>query len=235
MTANLVGGIGLTVLDVYHGRPGPDGVEAGCAHIHGITDEAYFGLSGLGAIELHDPELGFRRLPIAAGTFVQFPAGTLHRSVSTDHLRVLAIMGNAGLPERGDARIYFGAEVDADPARYDQLRALVRTGLNGAYERRDHSARAYADLMRLWETDRQAYSRELERFLETHRRNLRAMGSDIADVIESGPLRQAATAFRRLVAADMPRPRTEQWYATDADVTFGMCGLLRQVQNLRPG
>lgn len=235
MTANLVGGIGLTVLEVYHGRPGPDGVNAGCAHIHAITDEAYFGLSGLGAIELHDPDLGFRRVPIEAGTFVQFPAGTLHRSVSTDRLRVLAIMGNAGLPERGDARIYFGAEVDNDPAQYEQLRALVHKGLDGAYERRDQSARAYAEVLRLWETDREAYARELKRFLDAHRRNLLSKAPEFADAIEAGPLQQAATAFRRLAAATASGKHPEQWFEGDAGVTFGMCGLLRQVQDLRPG
>ena len=128
MTHALIGGIGLTILDVYDQRPGPDGVQAGCAHIHAITDEAYFGLSGSGAIELHDPERGYRRVAIEPGTFVQFPAGTLHRSVSIDHCRVLAIMGNAGLPERGDARIYFGQAVDADPERYEEARALVSIG-----------------------------------------------------------------------------------------------------------
>jgi mannose-6-phosphate isomerase-like protein (cupin superfamily) len=233
MAHALIGGIGLTVLEVYHQRPGPDGVQAGCAHVHAITDEAYFGLSGSGAIELHDPESGFRRVPIESGTFVQFPAGTLHRSVSTDHLRVLAIMGNSGLPERGDARIYFGAEVDANPERYAQAVALVKSGLEGALARRDLSAQAYVQVTRLWETDRIAYARELDRFLQVHRRSLLERSSAIADVIEAGPLRQAATAFRRLAVA-AAAPPAERWAASDARVTHGMCGLLRQIEELLP-
>jgi len=234
MTHALIGGIGLTVLEVYHQRPGPDGVQAGCAHIHAITDEAYFGLSGSGAIELHDPERGYRRVAIEPGTFVQFPAGTLHRSVSVDHCRVLAIMGNSGLPERGDARIYFGQEVDADPKRYEEARALISTDLEGGLTRRDLSARAYAGLMRLWETDRPAYARELERFLAVHRRTLASRAQTMAEAIERGPLRQATTAFRRLAAATATPP-AERWAPADAKVSYGMCGVLRQIDDFRPG
>jgi mannose-6-phosphate isomerase-like protein (cupin superfamily) len=234
MTHALIGGIGLTVLEVYDQRPGPDGVQAGCAHIHAITDEAYFGLSGSGAIELHDPERGYRRVAIEPGTFVQFPAGTLHRSVSVDHCRVLAIMGNSGLPERGDARIYFGQEVDADPKRYEEARALNSTGLEGGLTRRDLSARAYAGLMRLWETDRPAYARELERFLAAHRATLVPRAKDMAEVIERGPMQQARAALQRLAAASAA-PAADQWALPDAKVAYGMCGILRQIDDFRPG
>ncbi len=233
MTHALIGGIGLTILDIYDQRPGPDGVQAGCAHIHAITDEAYFGLSGSGAIELHDPERGYRRVAIEPGTFVQFPAGTLHRSISIDHCRVLAIMGNSGLPERGDARIYFGQEVDADPQRYEEMRALVSTGLEGGLTRRDVSANAYAGLMRLWEADRPAYTRELERFLAVHRQTLASRTESMADVIEGGSLRQATTALRRLAAATAMSPAV-CWAQSDAKVSYGMCGVLRQIDEFRP-
>lgn len=234
MTHALIGGIGLTVLDVYDQRSGPDGVQAGCAHIHAITDEAYFGLSGSGAIELHDPERGYRRVAIEPGSFVQFSAGTLHRSISVDHCRVLAIMGNSGLPERGDARIYFGPEIDAEPARYEAARALVSTGLEGGLKRRDLSAMAYAGLIRLWETDRPAYARELERFLAVHRRSLASRTATMAEAIERGPLRQATMAFRRLAAATVT-PQAEHWALADAKVSYGMCGVLRQIDDFQPG
>lgn len=231
MADALIGGIGLTVLDVYDQRPGPDGVLAGCAHVHAVTDEAYFGISGRGAIDLHDSRQGYRRVAIEPGTFVQFPAGTLHRSVSFDHLRVLAIMGNAGLPERGDARIYFGAEADADPARYEAARALAADGLDGALKRRDLSAQAYARLMRLWETDRAAYGRELDRFLDVHRRMLAARAELVIEAIESGPVRQATIAFRRLATATAAAG-AERWNLDEAPVAYGMCGLLRQIDRV---
>ena len=82
-TGPFIAGIGLTHLSVYEQRPAPDGLSSGCAHVHALTDEAYYVVAGEGAIELHDAERGFRSVPLARGDFVQFPPGTLHRSVST--------------------------------------------------------------------------------------------------------------------------------------------------------
>jgi mannose-6-phosphate isomerase-like protein (cupin superfamily) len=151
MQNGLIAGIGLTHLTVYNQSPAPDGCHSGCAHVHAVTDEAYFVLAGTGAIELHDLERGFRSVPLAPGSYVQFAPGTLHRAVNNGGLVVLAIMGNAGLAERGDARIWFGADADADPELYQQLCTLpARKGLEGALERRDRSVSAYMQLLRLW-------------------------------------------------------------------------------------
>ena len=79
-------------------------------------------------------------------------------------------MSNAGLAERGDARIWFGPEADGDPVLYEKLRGLVEKGLEGALERRDHSVRAYQSLMRLWNEDRAGYRTELARFIDVHAR-----------------------------------------------------------------
>ena len=236
MTIPVLGGIGLTHLSVYQQRPGPDGVHAGCAHIHALTPEAYFGISGKGAIELHDPESGYRRVPLAKGSFVQFQPGTLHRSVSTDHLEVLAIMGNGGLAERGDARIYFGEEVDRDPLEYERLRGLVALGADGAMQRRDASAVAYGRLMSLWATDKRAYFTELERFLDVHRKNIAAKAGAFREAINAGPVAVGVQALRQLeVLGQMPEgdgPRGGRTRIQDADVVLGMCGELRQIENL---
>ena len=121
MSGGLLAGIGLTRLRVYDQRPAPGGTLSGCAHVHAHTDEAYYVVAGRGALELHDVERGFRRVPLQAGDFVQFGPGTLHRSVSESGLDILALMSNAGLAERGDARIYFGPAVDADPLLFSLL------------------------------------------------------------------------------------------------------------------
>jgi mannose-6-phosphate isomerase-like protein (cupin superfamily) len=155
MQAGLIGGIGITHLTVYDQRPAPDGRHSGCAHVHAVTDEAYFVLSGTGALELHDTEHGFRSVPLAPGSFLQFAPGTVHRAVNGGGLKVLTIMGNAGLAERGDARIWFGPDVDADPDLYRTLWELpARKGLEGALERRDRSIAAYMRLLDLWREDR---------------------------------------------------------------------------------
>lgn len=207
-----IAGIGLTHLSVYEQRPAPDGLHSGCAHVHALTDEAYYVVAGEGAIELHDTELGFRSVPLARGDFVQFPPRTLHRSVSTRGLEVLALMGNAGLAERGDARLYFGAKVDSDPAEYERLKALPRQGgLDGALERRDASVRAYLGLLQLWRDDRPAYFTELSRFIELHR-------ADIAARREQFPLAAPLETLHGSAAV-----RHEQ-----LGTSFGMCGVLRQ-------
>ena len=231
----LIGGVGLTPLSVYHQRPGPDGVQAGCAHVHALTAEAYFGLAGEGAVELHDPDAGFTRVTIVAGTYVQFPAGVLHRSVSTDNLEVLAVMGNGGLAERGDARIYFGAEVDDDPAAFARLTGRAANGLDGALERRDHSARAYMRLMALWQADRAAWRAELARFVDVHRAAIASDAQSFRDAIEARVLAPTARTIEAIdglkaVAAGAPL----QWSLGEAAETLGMCGVLRQVSDLRP-
>ena len=216
MIDRLVGGVGLTYLHVYDARPGPDGIDAGCAQVHGLTDEAYFGVSGKGAIELHDLEHGYRRIPITTGVYVQFPPWTLHRSVSVDGLEVLALMGNQGLAERGDARIYFGEEADRDPDRHERLKRLAQNGVDGALERRDHSSRAYMDLMRLWDNDKDAYRSCLSEFFDCHRRAI-ANDADLSNHVDT---------VTHVSGVDY-------WSKSQSGDRLGMCGLLRQVVDLQ--
>jgi mannose-6-phosphate isomerase-like protein (cupin superfamily) len=233
--AEFIGGVGLTHLKVYDQRPAPDGRMSGCAHIHGLTDEGYYTIAGAGALELHDPEHGFRSVPLTPGNYVQFTPGTLHRTVSEGGLEVLVIMGNAGLAERGDARIYFGAAVDDDPAEYARLAALPREGgLKGALERRDASVAAYMALTGLFERDRAAYDAELARFLEVHRRDLAARRDQFGQVIETSLEHWLGVAHERidgLAAA----PGAAQGQATDqtrGGPKYGMCGILHQLHGL---
>lgn len=218
-TGPFIAGVGLTHLSVYEQRPAPDGLSSGCAHVHALTDEAYYVVGGEGAIELHDAEHGFRSVPLARGDFVQFPPGTLHRSVSTRGLEVLALMGNAGLAERGDARLYFGAQVDADPAEYQRLKALPQhAGLDGALERRDASVRAYLQLLQLWRDDRSAYFAELSRFVELHRRDIAARRDEFALAgVAAAPLGASAAVRHGQLQS-----------------SFGMCGVLRQFHAADP-
>ena len=235
MAEVMLGGIGLTILKVYEQRPGPDGITAGCAHVHALTEEAYFGLSGEGAIELHDPENGYRRVAIKPGTFVQFKPGTLHRSVSTDGLEVLAVMGNGGLAERGDARIYFGPEVDADPDRFEELKGLAAGGLEGALERRDASAQGYIKLMQLWETDKEAYKAELSRFTALHLESVRQNKAALEAVIRGRVLEPGQAVLDKLSSAgELPPPLASEWRSDDDELVFGMCGILHQVSSIHP-
>ena len=237
MNADLIAGIGLTRLRVYEQRPAPDGAFCGCAHVHALTDEGYYVIAGEGALELHDLERGFRSVALRAGDYLQFPPGTLHRSVSTRGLEVLAVMGNSGLAEHGDARIYFGADVDDDPERFASLVALPRErGLEGALERRDASIRAYADLINRWERDRTDYFAELARFYAVHRHALTRRTADMASAIRNGPGRWTERSEARLAALGRGLDAGVRGAGDDigalkvsgieAREVFGMCGVL---------
>lgn len=232
---SLIGGIGLTEVHVYNQRPAPDGLFSGCPHVHAITDEGYFVLSGRGWVEFHDRGHGYQRLDLAPGDYVHFPPLVLHRLVSTDALIILGIMGNGGLAERGEARIYFGPEVDASPERFAELVNLPRDrGLEGALDRRDCAVTAYQELFALWERDRPAYFAELERFFACHCAAIATKSDELRTEVERGPQAWARGTTDRLSA--LP-----QMFETRGDVFFnrrgseealGMCGVLRPMLRL---
>ena len=232
----LLAGIGISHMSVYEDRPAPDGLNSGCGHVHAITDEAYFCVAGEGFLELHDLDHGYRPVPLSPGSYVQFSPGTLHRVVSTGGLQVVVIMGNAGLAERGDARIYFGPEVDDDPDRYSELAALPKVkGRPGALERRDASVSAYVKLMALKDSDHRVYLAELNRFVDCHFSAAAEKRETFETVVQAGPVAWAETALARVrsVPAQTLAPQAFGQSATSSDEPIlGMCGLLRPVETL---
>ena len=231
---DLIGGIGLTHVRVYEQRPAPDGTNSGCAHVHGVTDEAYYVVGGRGQVELHDLKKGFRTVALEPGGYVQFPAGTLHRVVSSGALELLVIMDNGGLAELGDARIYFGPEIDEAPAEFERLVSLENSqGLDGALARRDASARGYTDLIGLWSDDRAAYRRELERFVALHWQTVGARREDFTAVIRGSAQHWLELARSRFDAPHAAVPDNCAAVLRDQPgVFFGMSGILRYFNSL---
>ena len=232
---DVLGGVGLTHLKVYEDRPAPDGQHSGCAHVHAVTDEAYFVVAGEGFLELHDVSHGFRVMPLAPGAFVQFTPGTIHRVVSTNALEVVVVIGNAGLAERGDARIYFGPDVDGKPDEYRRLAGLPKSdGRAGALERRDASVTGYMGLMDLHQSDPHAYAIEVTRFVQLHYREMEALQAKFAAIVEAGPLRWAQAARDRIDALPEGFAAAEALAAEPkAEPVLGMCGMLRPVDGLQ--
>lgn len=233
---DLISGIGLTHLTVYDQRRAPDGRMSGCPHVHAVTDEGYYVLSGKGAVELHGLANGFRTVELSPGRYVQFPPGTLHRLVNGERLVILVVMGNAGLAERGDARIYFGRAVDDDPAEFARLTGLAKTqGLIGALDRRDAAVRAYMGLLELWDKDRAAYDAELARFIGVHMTASVALRADFAAAVEAGPVAWGELSRTRL--GNLPGPTAGGGpiaHDPSGTPTLGMCGILRPVTKLAP-
>lgn len=234
--AELISGIGLTHLTVYDQRPAPDGLMSGSPHVHALTDEGYYVISGRGQAELHDLKQGFRSVDLAPGFYLQFPPGVLHRLVSADHLVLLAVMGNAGLAERGDARIYFGKAVDDDPAEFARLVGLAKTnGLEGALDRRDAAVRAYIALLELWAKDRAAYFAELGRFIDIHARSAAESRTGFEEAVEAGAVAWGERFRKRLKSLPMTvgEPSPILLNSPPAEPALGMCGLLRPVTSLK--
>jgi mannose-6-phosphate isomerase-like protein (cupin superfamily) len=231
----LVGGIGLTEVSVYDQRPAPDGAFSGCPHVHAVVDEAYYILRGAGYVEFHDLVHGLRTVPLNPGDYLHFPPLVMHRLVSKAGLVILGVMSSAGLAERGEARVYFGPEVDAEPTRYAELMSLPKTrGLEGALDRRDAAVRGYQGLMRLWQTDRRAYDAELKRFFEVHRKAMASRAPELTEQVEQGPLAWAQTTMDRIHQLPSPMGLTGEVCrnAAGSESAFGMCGTLRPMLQL---
>jgi mannose-6-phosphate isomerase-like protein (cupin superfamily) len=232
----LISGIGLTQLTVYDQRPAPDGLMSGSPHIHAVTDEGYYVMSGKGRVELHDLKDGFRSVDLLPGRYIQFPPGVVHRLVNADRLVLLVVMGNAGLAERGDARIYFGKAVDDDPAEFARLTGLAKAkGLEGALDRRDAAIRAYARLLDLWTKDRTGYFQELARFIGVHMKAAAGLRPGFAEAVEAGPVAWGKRFQKRVEG--LPAPAGEGsplLHVPPEGTTLGMCGILRPVAGFEP-
>ena len=233
---DLISGIGLTQLTVYDQRPAPDGKMSGSPHVHAVTDEGYYVMSGKGRVELHDLKDGFRSVDLLPGRYVQFPPGVVHRLVNADRLVLLVVMGNAGLAERGDARIYFGKKVDDDPAEFARLTGLAKAkGLEGALDRRDAAIRAYGGLLDLWTEDRAAYFDELARFIGVHMEAAAGLRPGFAEAVEAGPVAWGKRFRKRVEGLPTPAGEGSPLLHTPPDqTTLGMCGILRPVTGFAP-
>ncbi|MBK1875914.1 cupin domain-containing protein [Pelagicoccus mobilis] len=230
-STGLIGGLGMTRVDVYDQRPGPDGKMTGSPHIHAVCSEAYYVLEGEGMVEIHTLEAGWQNVELKPGVYFQFPPKALHRLVSHDGLAVLGIMSNAGLAENGDARIYFGEEVDSSPEAYAEAVGLTAKGIEGALERRDLAVEAYQNFLTLWEEEREAYFAELKRFIELHERSVLDSADRFLPYVQEGPKAWGAHT-ERLLGGTPSRLPAEGFVRHEylGEPRLGMCGTLQTVQ-----
>lgn len=231
----LIGGIGLTEVHVYAQRPAPDGLFSGCPHVHAVTDEGYYVLKGTGAVEFHDLEHGYRKLDLAPGQYVHFPPMVMHRLISDGELVILGMMGNAGLAEAGEARIYFGPEIDEDPESFATCVGLPKElGLEGALQRRDQAVEGYLGLMDLWHNNQTDYYAELRRYFDAHCQAMHKIAPTLSQRVEQGPIAWAHNTKARIHA--LPNePAVEpdvKLSMPGSESAFGMCGVLRPITTL---
>ncbi|QSB13728.1 cupin domain-containing protein [Natronosporangium hydrolyticum] len=143
------GGTAVSRVRVYD-WPAADGLHGGSPHLHTTSTEAYVVVAGEGAVQTLSGD-GAAEHPLAPGSMLWFTPGTVHRLINTRDLEVLVVMGNAGLPEAGDAIFTFPPAVLADPAAYAAAATLPASSdpqvvAEAARRRRDLAIEGYLAL-----------------------------------------------------------------------------------------
>jgi hypothetical protein len=110
-------------------------------------------IAGTGAVEMLTLRDGFVRVPLRAGSAIEYGPGVVHRLVNGGGLELLVIMQNGGLPELGDVVWTFPTEILQDASRYT---ALARTDDSSeVLARRDCAVEGFLEL-------KQAFARSSE-------------------------------------------------------------------------
>jgi len=222
----------VTLLEVYD-DVAPDGLRGGSPHLHLASTECYVVIGGRG--ELHTLELGgVRETDLSKGSVVWFTPGTIHRAVNHGGLEVLVIMGNAGLPEAGDAVMTFPADVLADPERYAAAAALpagsAQARAEAAARRRDLAVEGYLVLR---DAAQRGDLRPLEEFHAAAARLVRERAAEWTGIVEGGPAAQAQRSLevtRALAAGEaghLAAAAVSEAALPSGERGFGMCGRLR--------
>lgn len=239
-SAGFPGGTGVTRINVYT-WDAVDGQCGGSPHLHTATTESYVVVGGRGRVQTLS-SAGFEEHPLAPGTVLWFTPGTVHRLLNDDGgLEIVAVMGNSGLPENGDAVLTFPESYLADPDSYRRAATLPAEGGAAAREaaviaRRDLAMEGFLAL-------RARVEAEGPRALDGLYRHAAALVQDKVDtwaaLVRNGPLAQAEQSLEQLeglAQADgthLHNAVVRSAAPTSADPVYGMCGYL-QTWNLMP-
>jgi mannose-6-phosphate isomerase-like protein (cupin superfamily) len=182
------GAIGVTHLRVYDSRAA-DGLAGGSPHMHFACSEAYLVIKGQGFVQTL-ASVGFREIPLRAGSMIWFTPGLIHRLVNTDaQLEIFAVMENAGLPEHGDSLLTFPFKYLQDEDSYWQSASLESAGLapanqpEAARKRRDLAVRGFQMLRAELEKG------SLETFYQQAARLVRSKEPGWRQIWEAGPMK----------------------------------------------
>ncbi|MFJ7751687.1 cupin domain-containing protein [Arthrobacter sp. NPDC097144] len=239
-TAGFPGGTGVTRINVYT-WDAVDGQCGGSPHLHTATTESYVVVAGRGRVQTLS-STGFDEHPLAPGTVLWFTPGTVHRLINDDGaLEIVAVMGNSGLPENGDAVLTFPDRYLNDPETYRRAAALPSEGTAAAREaavvaRRDLAMEGFLALRSRLETEGPQALDHL------HRQAAALVQDKVATwtaLVRNGPLAQAQQSLEqleRLAVGDgthLSRAVVRSAAPTSSDPVYGMCGRL-QTWNLMP-
>jgi mannose-6-phosphate isomerase-like protein (cupin superfamily) len=233
MTTTFPGGTSITFLGVYQDAA-PDGLAGGSPHLHLASTECYIVVGGSGALQTVDAR-GYRETALLPGVVLWFTPGTIHRAVNHGGLQIVVLMGNAGLPEAGDAVMTFPADVVHDRDRYRAAatlpaRATVPERARDAAQRRDLAVEGFIairDAMRAGDDG------PLHEFYGAAAALVEHRASGWAATIADGPHAQAERSLEVVEAlaggrfANLFDSAVYRAAESHGERSFGMCGRLR--------
>ena len=231
-TPTFPGSTAVTLLDVYDDAA-PDGVVGGSPHMHLASTECYVVIAGAGTLATIDAS-GYSETGLREGTVVWFTPGTIHRAINGGGLKVAVIMGNAGLPEAGDAVMTFPSEHLTDRETYLRAASLRSTDV----ELRADEARTRRDLAvlgfnRLRAALEQGDSAPLAEFYAASARLVRDLAPSWETIVRTGPLGQARRTLdeiAELASGRFAHASSAAVHRAPQPATprgFGLCGRLR--------
>jgi mannose-6-phosphate isomerase-like protein (cupin superfamily) len=227
------GAIAATHLRVYD-TAAPDGLAGGTPHLHTACTEAYWVVTGTGAVQTLTTR-GYEEVPLEPGTFVWFTPGTIHRLINAGDLEILVLMQNAGLPEAGDMVITFPPDVVASADAYTAAATLpedARTSFGSgdpARARRDLAVPSFNKLRQATESGDPA---PLRSFHEAAARLVQAQVAGWTKRWRDGPLTEVERTgdlLRALAEADpdhLSDASVHRLAPPPAERKMGCCGTL---------
>jgi mannose-6-phosphate isomerase-like protein (cupin superfamily) len=227
------GAIAATHLRVYD-TAAPDGLAGGTPHLHTACTEAYWVVSGAGAVQTLTTR-GYEEVPLEPGAFVWFTPGTIHRLVNAGDLEILVLMQNAGLPEAGDMVITFPPDVLATTEAYAAAATLPedeRTTAGSGAAARSRRDRAVPALNSLRTATDYGDPRPLRAFHEAAARLVQPQVTDWTKRWRDGPLREVehtGDLLRALAEADpdhLADASVHRLPPPPAERRMGCCGTL---------
>jgi len=231
VTPTFPGGTSVSWLQVYE-TAAEDGLAGGSPHVHLASAECYVVLSGSGSLHTLDSS-GFTDTQLHAGQVLWFTPGTIHRAVNVDHLEVLVIMQNAGLPEAGDAVLTFPDEILADTAAYARAATLPARGSADLFEHaRQRRNLAVAGFLQLRAAVDDGETAALPRFYQRAVDLRRHLVPDWVDLVKSTVAAQVAQTGEHLSEigngnlTHLLEGRLHHARSDGPASTFGMCGML---------
>ncbi len=223
------GGVAVSRLAVYDWEAA-DGCRGGTPHLHTASSEGYIVASGHGAVQTLSAD-GFASHTLQPGDVLWFTPGTVHRLINTEDLELFVVMGNAGLPEAGDAVMTFPLVIINDPEAYAHAAALPTSGdvAASARARRDLALEGFADLRAGGPAALTAFHAAAARLVQPRVDRWRELWA--TTVAREAELTRERLA--QLADADptlLTKAAVTRVPATPGENAFGMCGRLQTWQ-----